>query len=717
MRQVFLDKGTIVIKEVCQPLLDDYSVLVSVHYSYISSGTESAAIAQARQNAIFTSLPKKIERVLSTISLRGISGMTSLMKGKLNKELQTLGYSCSGHVIAVGKKVKSFHTGDLVACAGAGFSNHADIICVPEHLVVRVHKESYLKAASLTTLGAIAIHGLRRAQVQLGECVCVWGLGLIGQLTVQLARCAGCSVIGIDILEERLELAQQFGAQTVYNANDIDIIKDIVFSTNQYGVDTTIIAAASQNDSIIQQALQITRKKGKVVIVGDINMHLERHPIYSKEIDFLVACSYGPGHHDQLYEQKGQDYPYPYVRWTENRNMKAFVDLLEHNRLTLDPLLTNELFLEKIAQGYEQILQKKKLGIVISYEKHTKATSTEECKSTQPAFIPARRETTSVGIVGIGGFAKVTLLPLIAKLHNVKINAVVDPDITRSLMAARSFNASKALINDHDLFNDDLVDVVVITSSHKYHCEQALRALHNGKAVFMERPMATDLEQLAELKKYLCTHNNAPLCINYHRPFSPFIQQIKTVLNNRKSPLVAQYRINAMPLANDHWMQYEAGAGRIIAESCHIIDLFCNLTDSKPIALSVETIHSSRDTIFPTDNFSVLLHFQDGSLCTMIHTSLGHHHMSKERMELFFDGKSIIMRDFTKLTGYGLPSSFSTMVKTPNQGHGTLVNKFFEQVKQPDFKPPIAIDQLLLVSEISLLIDKLACEGGGQSPC
>lgn len=714
MRQVFLDKGTIVVKEVCQPLLDDYSVLVSVHYSFISSGTESAAIAQARQTALFTNLPKKIERVLSTISARGIGlNSHSLMKGKLKDELLTLGYSCSGHVIAVGKKVKMFRTGDFVACAGAGFANHADIVCVPENLAVRIHKEEYLKQASLTTIGTIAMHGLRRANVQIGESVCVWGLGLIGQLTIQLARCAGCSVIGVDLLQDRLDLAKSFGANAVYNANDPEILKEIVFQTNQCGVDATIITAASQNDTIVQQAMHVTRKKGRIIVVGDVNMSLERHPMYNKEIDFMVSCSYGPGRYDQAYEQRSQDYPLPYVRWTENRNMQSFIELMENNRLMLDKLVETEISLDQISQGYEQILQRKKVGVVISYGPRNQQDMVQ--KIIKPSFVPARRDATSVGIVGVGGFARITLLPIIAKLNCVKINAIVDTDIARSLSTARLYNASKAFVDDGDLFLEDLVDVVVVSSPHKYHCAQLLRALQNGKAVFVEKPLATDFDQHAELKQYLKKNPQSQICIDYHHAFSPFAKQIKNAIANRTSPLMIQYRINAMPLAHDHWMQTEIGAGRIIGDCGNLINLFCYLTDSTPLSVSVEALHSSRASLFPTDNFSVQLHFHDGSICSLIYSSLGHQRMGKERLELFCDGKSIVMQDFIKLTGYGLPASFSSIVKTADTGHEALVTSFFEKLKQPASNLPIPVNDLVMISELILTIDKLACEGGGST--
>ena len=286
MRQLFIEKNHIAIKEVCEPLLDENLVLVSVNYSFISSGTESATISNASKNVFFTNIPQKIKKVLESLAANGFEGTQALVKGRLSGTVQSLGYSCSGTVVAVGSKVKSIRPGDFVACAGAGFANHADMVCVPENLVVLV-KETILKEASLTTIGAIALQGIRRAQLQLGDRVCIIGLGLLGQISLQLAKLSGCSVIGIDLVDERLALAKELGATAVYKATDENIYNDIAFLTEHYGVDSTIITAASKSNSIIQQAMEVTRKKGKVILVGDVGLDLERAPFYQKEIDLL----------------------------------------------------------------------------------------------------------------------------------------------------------------------------------------------------------------------------------------------------------------------------------------------------------------------------------------------------------------------------------------------------------------------------------------------
>jgi predicted dehydrogenase/threonine dehydrogenase-like Zn-dependent dehydrogenase len=724
MRHLFLEKGEVVVKEVCQPLLDDHAVLVSVYYSFISSGTEVATISNA-QASLLSNIPDKIKKVLESVSSHGIEGTKALIKGKLKGQVQLLGYSCSGRVIAVGSKITKFRAGDFVACAGAGFANHADIVCVPENLVAKINDASILKSASITTIGAIALQGIRRAHLQLGETVCVLGLGLLGQITVQLAKLSGCTVIGIDLLQERLDAAKQLGADYVYCASDDMVQKEIEFLTQHYGVDVTLITAASKSDAIMQQAMEITRKKGKVVLVGDVGLNVSRDPFYKKEIDFLISCSYGPGRYDAQYEQKGQDYPFAYVRWTENRNMQAFVQLLEQRKLNIDILISQEISLDDIQDAYACIKEKQALGIVLCYGSKCEINSVDTQKKDlthkdeivqkkEFRFVPAQKDTLRVGFVGAGGFAKIKLMPIVSNIKAVTINAIVDADISTSLNACKLFGGARALVNDHDLFNDDLVDVVIIASPHKYHCEQALRALEHGKAVFLEKPMVTDFEQFERLRTFLDNHKQAPFCVDYNRSFAPFIQKIKKAIEKRHSPLMVHYRMNAGFISKEHWVQTDIGAGRIIGEACHIFDLFCYLTEAKPVSVSVEALHAATDDIFPTDNFSTQITFDDGSICSLLYTALGHAGLGKERMEIFYDSKSIVMDDYIKLQGYGLPHNFNEVTKHADKGHKNLISLFFNQLRQPQFTAPISLQRLNTAAQLTLMIDKLACEGGGS---
>jgi len=721
MRQIFLDKGTVAVKQVAEPLLDDYSVLVLVHYSFISSGTESATIQHAKES-LFTNVPFKVKKVLQAVRMHGTQGALALIQGKLKGDIQTLGYSCSGQVIAAGSLVKHIHVGDWVACAGAGYANHADLVVVPEQLVVRLCDERFLKDASITTLGAIALQGIRQASLALGELVCVIGLGLLGQLTVQLAKKNGCTVIGIDLVAQRVKLATQLGADYGYVADDTNVEQSIAFLTGHHGVDATIITASSTSNELLHQALRLTRKQGRIVIVGDIGLTLNRESWYKKEIDVRIACSYGPGRYDPEYEQKGSDYPYAYVRWTQNRNMQTFVRMIETGALRIHPLISQEVTLDTVDQGYECIKQRTALGVVLNYHASRTAKAATQYvpakkypheHEEQKQFKPPLKHKTRVGFVGVGGFAKIKLLPIVSKFKQVVISGIADVDSANALNVGRTYGVAKICTADEELFVSDDIDAVVIASPHKYHCDQALKALRAGKAVFLEKPMVTTFAQLLQFTTLLRAYPNVPLCVDYNRSFSPFMQKIKRAIANRTTPLMVYYRINAGFIPQDHWIQTDLGAGRIIGEACHIVDLFCFLTDSKPVCVSVESLHAQRDDLFPTDNFCAQIRFADGSVCSLMYTALGHAQVSKERMELHVEGKTIMVYDYMKLEGYGLPSSFNEATPIQEKGHAQLLRTFFDSIREPYFEPPISIDRLAMVAELTLIIDQLACAGGG----
>ncbi|MCF7900125.1 bi-domain-containing oxidoreductase [Candidatus Babeliales bacterium] len=718
MRQVFLEKGELVIQKVASPQLEDHSVLVSVHYSFISSGTEAATIANAARSTLFNNVPHKIKAVLQALGRHGVEGTKALVKGQLKGTLQALGYSCSGRVIATGKKVTQFRAGDFVACAGAEFAHHADVVCVPENLVVLISNEKYVKSASITTLGAIALQGIRRAQLQIGETVCVLGLGLLGQLTAQLAKAAGCVVIGIDLLEHRLELAKKLGTDHTFLATDENIYKTIEFITHHKGVDCTLITASSKSDSVLQQAMEVTRKKGKVIIVGDVGLKLERAPFYKKEIDLLISCSYGPGRYDPEYELEGKDYPYAYVRWTEKRNMQAIVSFIEKGIINVDALITQEYVIDDVIKAYDQLKSRSALGVVLRYHDKDDFSFVPAKRTLFPRkivdFIPARKTVLNVGVVGVGGFAKENLLPFVSKIEGTKIHSISDTDVANAENVSRMYGATRTFVQEQDLFDEQDLDVVIIASPHKFHCDQAIQALSRGKAVFMEKPMVTTFEEFKKLASFLKEHPGAPFCVDYNRSFAPFIQKIKWELAERHSPLVMTYRMNAGHIPQSHWAQRQIGAGSIIGEACHIFDLFYFLTGSRPVSVSVEALRPLSDNLFPTDNFSAHISFMDGSICSLVYTSLGHPALGKERMELFFDSKSITMNDYLTLRGYGTSYSFDQTVATQDKGHGKLMAEFFEGIKQSKVVMPISMDRLNSVAELTLTIDKLVCQGGGE---
>jgi predicted dehydrogenase/threonine dehydrogenase-like Zn-dependent dehydrogenase len=719
MRQLFLEKGTVAIKEVCEPLLDDHSILVSVHYSFISSGTNIAEIIHAKQSVLFSNVPQKIKQLFETMAMQGADETNAFINGRLPGMAQQLGASCSGQVIAVGKKIQTIRVGDFVACAGAGVGNHADIICVPEHLATRISDEKHLKDASIAAIGAIALQGIRRAELQIGETVCVIGLGLLGQLTVQLAKNAGCRVVGVDAVQENLDLAASLGADRVFQCIEQNVAQDVQYFTDQYGADATIITAACKTDAIMQQAMEMTRKKGTVVLVGDVGLHLERDPFYAKEIDLKISCSYGPGRFDAAYE-KGQDYPYAYVRWTENRNLQAVVSLIERGALSIDRIITTQINFHDIAKAQHVLEQHQSLGAVLWYKDSKQVSAQTNPKDfsleapQEIRFMPARKNELNVGIIGAGSFAQSMLMPIVRSIRNLNITAVVDVNIANSIGVSHQYGVARTLVNDTELCSYNDLDAVLIASPHKYHADQALRALNQGKAVFLEKPMVTDFEQLEQFRTFLKHHPSIPFCVDYNRSFAPFITKIKRAIAQRSSPLVIHYRMNAGFIPKEHWIQTESGAGRLIGEACHIFDLFCFLTEAKPRSVSVEALQSSHDNLFPTDNFSVQISFNDGSICSLLYTSLGDSGLGMERMELFFDSKAIVMDDYMALRGYGLPKAFNDYVQDPDRGHRALVSGFFNGLLREHYKPLISHERLLSVAELTLIIDKLACEGGGE---
>lgn len=726
MRQVFLEKGEIVVKRVSEPLLDDYSVLVSVYYSFISSGTELATVEGAKQGSAFSlsveSVTRKVKKVCESVKENGVGATFSLVKDKLYGDVQgtisPIGYSCSGKVVAVGKKVNKIQVGDFVACGGSGVANHADLVCIPENLVAPIKDEKYLKDLSVTTIGAIAMQGLRRAQVQLGETVCILGLGLLGQITVQLAKEAGCKVVGIDLIQERIDLAKKIGADAVYSASQNNLEKEIAFLTDHHGVDCTIITAASKSDAIVQQAMQLTRKKGRVVLVGDVGLSLERSPFYKKEIDFLISCSYGPGRYDYEYESCGKDYPFAYVRWTENRNMRSFVDLVCRGRVDIEKLVSKVVDVSDVQSAYSLIKSGDCLGVVISYlpKEADSSIKINVAKSDQhlDLFKCCKEENIRVGFVGAGGFAKIKLMPIVSKIEGVNIDAIVDANVSNSVNTSRLYKVKHSFTSHEEMLKNDVVDAVVVATPHKFHWEQVKDSLLRGKAVFSEKPMVTTYDQLNEFKQLSDKYGNLPYCVDYNRSFAPYVRKIKEEVKNRKSPLVVHYRMNAGFIPKDHWVQTDLGCGRIIGEACHIFDLFYSITDSKPVSISVESINPRRDDLISTDNFSVQISFADGSICSLLYTSLGNKDFGKERMEVFFDGKSIVMDDFKSLKSYGLSKNFDESSSEQDKGHKYLVKKFFGEVRGLNFTPPISMSRLYDVAKMTLDINRLALMGGGQ---
>lgn len=746
MKQVFLEAGKARLFETDIPALGEKQILVAVRYSFISSGTEYTTVTASGKNLyqkFVSNISQSTNKVLGSIKENGIQGTMSLVKSSMTQVLP-VGYSCSGQVVAVGSKVTRFHVGDFVACAGAGSANHAEAVSIPENLAIKLTQENSLKYASITTIGAIAMQSIRRAHVELGENVCVLGLGLLGQLTVQLATLSGAKVFGVDLQDNRVALAKTFGADYVFNAKQEDWQKSIAFATAHQGVDTTIITAAGNTGDLINYAMQITRRKGKVVLVGDVKLDFDREQLYNKEIDFLISCSYGPGRYDASYEREGHDYPYAYVRWTENRNMELFARLLEEGKLAIEPLIQQEFALEQAELAYDQLQKQQSLGIVLKYDgscpsrrsasslgradknldfDHSSAARPEGLaqasvsKDMSGTPYKAPQGPINVAVIGAGGFCKVKLLPIVSEIKNVRLHTVVDAVNTHAINASRQYNIPNVSTSYEQMLSNPDVHAVIIATPHALHAEQIIKCIKNGKAVFAEKPAVVNFEQLEQLKNCLKQNPQSLLVVDFNRAHAPFMQHIKKLVKQRTTPLMVNYRMNVGFLTKEHWTQADNHGGRIIGEACHVFELFCFLTDAKPSKVSVTPLMHDVKSLAQTDNVVATVHMSDGSVCTLTFTSTGSSVMKKEYMELFFDGKSIIMDDYRELKGYGIAVADNLKTDLPDKGHEALMRKFFDAAQSKEIKLPDSYERLLIASELTLMVDKLARQGGGIHEC
>lgn len=705
MKQVILDAGAVRVHDVAEPQLDQNSVLVAVSYSWVSSGTERATIGNAGQSYLVNA-ESHARKLMAIIQEHGVAAAYARVRQKMAGTYMALGYSSAGRVIAVGSRVKSIRMGDYVACGGAGYAHHAGIVCVPENLTVVIKDPQFLKQASIATIGAIALQGIRRAQVELGHIVCVQGLGLIGQLAVRCAKRAGATVIGIDRIPERLERARLGGADRVLNVDTDDVMRAILFATEHHGVDSTIVTAASSSNMLMQQAMEMTRKRGIISIVGDVGLSLERQPFYEKEIDVRMSCSYGPGRYDATYERDGQDYPYAFVRWTERRNMEMIVRSIEAGALDIDALCDAVVPVAQAPDAYEKLAQGA-LGVVLSYEAQ---------EEPQPIILSDERlshERFRVGVLGVGGFAQSTLLPLLRATKKASIVAVADLDQAKTLTVARAYEAIACAPEITELIEQQRCDVVVIATPHNMHADQVCAALEAGKSVFCEKPLVTTHEQLWMLQEFLKSRPDARLCVDFNRSFAPLVGTIQELIAQRTGPIMATYRMNVGYLDPSVWVHTEQGGGRLIGEACHIIDLFHEITGSRVCSISVAPIGARKSDLLVSDNAAIQLMFFDGSVCTLMYTALGHTALGKERMEIACDGMSLVMDDYTTLTGFGVSRSYRAIKKKQDKGHAALMAAFFEALEQSRYVPPIAYDRLLDVTRITLVMHDLAQRGGG----
>lgn len=654
MKQALVKAGAVVVHEVPAPQVSPKNLLVRVWHSCISVGTEVAGVSNSALPLYRRALKQRerAKRVFEIMRDQGVTRTLNRVLGILNAGLPT-GYSAAGEVIDVGSEVSAFSVGDLVACAGGGIANHAEFIDVPVNLCAKVPSGVSTELASTVTLGAIALQGVRRANPTLGETIAVIGLGVLGQLTAQLLRVNGCRVIGIDINGERVRLATENGMDFGIDPTANNFVEQVHRVTDGFGADAVIITAASSSSTIVSEAMQACRKKGRVVLVGDVGLNLQRSDFYKKELDFLISCSYGPGRYDATYEEGGQDYPLPWVRWTENRNMEAYLGLLAKRQISIPTLGIVKYSIDEAPQAYEALKSGGQRSLVVILEYPERETRPAHTISLKPRT--ATEGKIRVGIVGVGNFAATTHLPNLARLKDrFALHVVLSRTGANARAIAEQFGAAYATTDFDQLLSDDAIDLVIIATRHDLHGSMVLKALHAGKDVFVEKPLTLDPADLDQLRVFYETQTNPPLLMTgYNRRFSPAIKRAREILQDRIAPMIVNYRMNAGYLPPDHWVHSPEGGGRNLGEACHTYDLFNFLTGSTVRAIQAASISPTGKQYFKNDNFVATISYEDGSVCTLTYTALGSKSHPKETMEIFCDGKVLSMIDYKSLTVAG----------------------------------------------------------------
>lgn len=639
--------GEMWLAEVPAPLCRAKGVVVKTAASFVSAGTERMLAEFAKKGLVGKALqmPDQVKKVIRKMKTEGVFATLEKVQAKLDQPIP-LGYSSAGVVVETGRDSGDLKVGDRVACGGAGFANHAEFNYVPKNLVVKIPEGVSFGDASCATVGSIALQGVRQCEVHLGESVAVIGLGLMGILAVQMLKASGCRVIGFDPNAARCTLACELGCDKAVSDN---LVGEAMAFSDGHGVDAVLITAATHSDEPVTVAAEISKKKGRVVATGLVGMNLPRDQYYKKEIDFRLSCSYGPGRYDPVYEEQGVDYPFGYVRWTEQRNMAAFLQLVAEGKVTPSRLVTHRFAFDDALDAYQVLLGIRKepyLGIVLGYGEDVgaKSESAKEEISRRVDFRATPREgKVGVSFIGAGNFAKAVLLPTLKKVQGVSLRVVSTATGMSAADTAKKHGFAAAATDQGEALKDVETDLVFVTTRHDMHAAQVKAALEAGKYVFTEKPLAITEEQFATIPA------SDKIMVGFNRRFSPHAKLVKDYFAKRTLPLVMHYRVNAGAIPRDVWIQDpEVGGGRMVGEGCHFIDFMqyvCGTPIVKVQAMCIQTANAAET---PEDSVSVNLQFADGSVGTLEYVALGDTTLPKEACEIHGEGSTAVMDNFCK---------------------------------------------------------------------
>lgn len=696
--------GAIAVEEVPTPKLLPGCVMVRIAASLLSAGTERAASEFAGKNLLqkAKSRPDLVNQVMDKVRRDGIFSAVSAVRQRLDQPV-SLGYSSAGTVVAVAEDVTDIKVGDRVACAGAGHAVHAELDCVPRLLVAKFSAASDVsfEEAAFTTVGAVVMHGVRLAEVKLGDVVGVIGLGLLGQIVVQILKAAGCRVVGTDIVPERAALAMSMGADGASSSAQEFHSLCMQHSSGQ-GADAVLITAQSESNEPVNLAAQVARDRAVVVAVGSVGMDLSRRHYFEKELDFRVSRSYGPGRYDTAYEQKGRDYPIGYVPWTETRNMKAFLNLLEERKLDVRSLITHRFPVDQAKTAYELISGSSTsyMGVVLQYsDQPDERPALELVKKPEKNF--GSRSQVTIGLLGAGNFANGVLLPSIKRTGSVEFVSVCSAQGAHANYTGKKFGFRSCATDENTIIENADVNTVVVATRHHLHAAQVIAALDTGKNVFCEKPLCLAESELREIVRAKAQSPKSLLMVGFNRRFAPLALRMKHFLQSVHEPLALHYRVNAGFIARDHWMNDpEQGGGRILGEACHFIDFLCFLTGVRPVEVQTRDVSNSGQ--YAGDNVIISISFEDGSQGTITYVANGNASYSKERIEVFGGSTVAVLEDFRRceLVQQGKKQKIRSIFRQ-DKGHDGEWKAFIEAIKTQG-EAPIPFEDIVASTLVTL---------------
>lgn len=698
MKQIIqnIKNGATLLEEVPAPIIRKGHLLIKTHRSLVSLGTEKMLVEFGKSNLIIKARqqPEKVKQVLDKVKTDGLITTLEAVFNKLDEPMP-LGYCNAGEVIKVGEDVMGFKVGDRVASNGP----HAEYVCIPTNLCAHIPDEVSYDEAAFTVIGAIGLQGIRLAQPALGETVVVIGLGLVGLITAELLIVNGCTVIGFDFDERKVALANEKGVKAFNSGKVINPVKIVEELSANIGADAVIITASTKSNEVISQAAQMSRKRGRIVLVGVVGLNINRSDFYKKELTFQVSCSYGPGRYDEDYENKGIDYPLPYVRWTEKRNFDAVLAAIATKKLNVLPLITERINLPDYRQVYDNLSKGSVASVLVYPDKRNEknAHSLVQLKQSFPG-----KSNGVIGVIGAGNFTKTTLLPAL-KDNDIHAKYIASAGGVNANVLAKKYGFTYSTTNYKEILQDGEVDLVMITTQHHMHKKMVLEALQIGKHVFVEKPLAINQNQLNEIIIFFDglneqTSNLKTLTVGFNRRFSIFSKKAKQLLGHSNSSINMVATINAGFIPSNAWLHdINIGGGRIIGEACHFIDLMTFINGSKVVGVYMCAL--GKNPLETTDNAIITLKFENGSQGVVNYFANGNKSYSKERIEIYSQGRILILDNFKSLVGYGF-KGFSSLRKKQDKGHKAQFQALIKSVKE-GAEPLIPLDELINTTQAS----------------